>query len=144
MKNITLFLLTLLLFISCNNDNHFSGYYEEDYIEEDTVKTVKVEQPQPIIYYYDHVNNIFKDTIITIKRYNDGFSINDIRYKAEKVIEWEHGLSFLNVTSEETGEYYYRVYIDTNTWIDKWIMFIRFYENLTTIKGDLYGELWRY
>lgn len=138
MKKITLFILTLLLFVSCNNDNHFSGYYEEDY-EEDTVK---IEQPQPITYYYDHVNNICKDTIVTFNCYNDGFSINGIRYKAEKVIEADTGgLLLFNVTSEETGEYYNRVFMVN--WNCNSIMFIRFYENIFPI-ADLYGELWRY
>lgn len=141
MKNITLFLLTLLLFISCNNDNHFSGYYEEDY--EEYVDTVKIEQPQPIIYYYDPVNNIGKDTIVTFNCYNDGFSINGIRYKAEKVTEGETGgLLLFNVTSEETGEYYNKVFMVNCH--DNSLMFIRFYESFFNIK-DLYNyEMWRY
>lgn len=136
MKNITLFLLTLLLFVSCNNDNHFSGYYEEDYVE-DYVNTVKIEQPQPLIYCYDHVNKTCKDTIVTLNCYNDGFSINGIRYNAEKVIGGKNSLELFNVTSEETGEYYYKVTMTT------WIMHIVFWKNITTITKEFYDEFYR-
>lgn len=113
MKKITLFLLTLLLFVSCNNDNHFLGYYEEDYED-----TIKIEKPQQIIHYLEppvctSMKSILnaKDTMITINCYNDGFSINGIRYNAEEVKLMKDSDFFLpilliNVTSEETGEYY--------------------------------------
>lgn len=142
MKNITLFLLTLLLFVSCNNDNHFSGYYEED--EEDYVNTVKIEQPQPLIYCYDHVNKTCKDTIVTLNCYNDGFSINGIRYNAEKVIGGKNSLELFNVTSEETGEYYY--YVTIYTWNDNndnSLMHIVFWKNGTTITKEFYDEFYR-
>lgn len=112
MKKITLFLLTLLLFVSCNNDNHFLGYYEEDY-EENYVDTVKIESPQRVIYYRE-LSTLPKDTMITINCYNDGFSINDIRYTAEEVKEnFNNSILLINVTSEETGEFYPYVIMST-------------------------------
>lgn len=123
MKKITLFLLTLLLFVSCNNDNHFSGYYEEDY-EENYVYTVKIESPQRVIYYRE-LSTLPKDTMITINCYNDGFSINDIRYTAEEVKEYfNNSILLINVTSEETGEHY--PYVIMSTYGDNSFRFIVF------------------
>lgn len=147
MKKITLFLLTLLLFVSCNNDNHFSGYYEEDY-EEDYIDTIKVEKPKRIIYYCEYVNGdpkLCKDTMVTINCYNDGFSINDIRYKATKVTaERDLGcLVLVNVTSEETEEYYSRVLMQT--WDGSSFRFIIFYgEEYPMRTKAFYDEMHRW
>lgn len=137
MKKITLFLLTLLLFVSCNNDNHFSGYYEEDY-----ENTVKVEKPQQVIHYLEPVCTSIKsvqnakDTMITINCYNDGFSINGIRYNAEEVKkDYElFPILLINVTSEETGEYY--PYVCMSTYSDNSLRVMVFKdEDFKDIKG---------
>lgn len=146
MKKITLFLFTLLLFVSCNNDNHFSGYYEEDYEDTVYVDTIKIEKPQRLIYYLEppfctsiesRLNA--KDTMITINCYNDGFSINGIRYNAEEVklmkdIDFFLPILLINVTSEETGEYY--PYVNMDTYSDGTLLAMVFKdEDFKDIKG---------